>query len=59
VDPNPEMRRQTVALVRAAGERPVYVLVNNKAEGCAPATIRALAEELAGGDGPRARLTPS
>jgi uncharacterized protein YecE (DUF72 family) len=59
VDPNPEMRRQTVALIRAAGERPVYVLVNNKAEGCAPATIRALAEELAGGDGPRARLTPS
>jgi hypothetical protein len=25
----------------------VYVLVNNKAEGCAPLTIRALAEKLA------------
>ena len=47
VDPNPELRRQVVSLVRASGERPVYVLVNNKAEGCAPATIRALAEELA------------
>lgn len=47
VDPNPELRRQVVSLVRAAGERPVYVLVNNKAEGCAPATIKALAEELA------------
>jgi uncharacterized protein YecE (DUF72 family) len=48
VDPNPELRRQVVSLVRAAGERPVYVLVNNKAEGCSPATIRALATMLAG-----------
>jgi len=50
VDPNPELRAQVVSLVRAAleqPERPVYVLVNNKAEGCAPATIRALAEQLA------------
>ncbi|HEY6050547.1 MAG TPA: DUF72 domain-containing protein [Thermoanaerobaculia bacterium] len=47
VDPNPEMRRQTVELARAAAGRDVFVLVNNKAEGCAPATIRALAEELA------------
>ena len=47
VDPNPEMRRQTVELARAASGRDVFVLVNNKAEGCAPATIRALAEELA------------
>jgi len=47
VDPNPELRGQVVSLVRASGERPVFVLVNNKAEGCAPATIRALAEELA------------
>jgi uncharacterized protein YecE (DUF72 family) len=61
VDPNPELRAQVVSLVRAAleqPERPVYVLVNNKAEGCAPATIRALAEMLAepedatGPDGP-------
>ena len=47
VDENPEMRRDTIDLIRAAEGRPVYVLVNNKAEGCAPATIRALAEELA------------
>jgi uncharacterized protein YecE (DUF72 family) len=50
VDPNPELRAQVVSLVRGALERPetpVYVLVNNKAEGCAPATIRALAEMLA------------
>ncbi|MEO8432510.1 MAG: DUF72 domain-containing protein [Acidobacteriota bacterium] len=47
VDPNPEMRAQTVSLVRAAGDADVFVLVNNKAEGCAPATIRALAEQLA------------
>ncbi len=47
VDENPEMRRDTLDLIRAGGARPVYVLVNNKAEGCAPATIRALAEELA------------
>jgi uncharacterized protein YecE (DUF72 family) len=50
VDPNPEMRRQTVALARAALGRDVFVLVNNKAEGCSPATIRALAEELASKD---------
>jgi uncharacterized protein YecE (DUF72 family) len=50
VDPNPELRAQVIELVRAAlgrPETPVYVLVNNKAEGCAPATIRALAEMLA------------
>jgi uncharacterized protein YecE (DUF72 family) len=47
VDPNPEMRRQTLDLARGAGDRDVFVLVNNKAEGCAPATIRALAEQLA------------
>ena len=46
VDPNPEMRRDVVSIVRAAKERPVFVLVNNKAEGCSPATIRALAEML-------------
>jgi len=51
VDPNPEMRRQTVELVRAAAGRDVFVLVNNKAEGCAPATIRALAEQLAAESG--------
>jgi len=52
VDANPEMRRQVVSVVRAAKARDVFVLVNNKAEGCAPATIRALAEELARHEAP-------
>ena len=48
-DPNPEMRGQVVSLARKAIESgiPVSVLVNNKAEGCSPLTIRALAELLA------------
>lgn len=50
-DPDDEMRRQVVAMTRVAAEAgiPVSVLVNNKAEGCSPLTIRALAELLAGG----------
>jgi len=49
VDPSPEMRAQVVRLTRSALglRREVYVLVNNKAEGCSPLTIRALAELLA------------
>ena len=49
VDPDPEMRRQVVGLARRslALGREVSVLVNNKAEGSSPATIRALAEILA------------
>ncbi len=48
VDSNPEMRAQVAGLVRAAVEigREAFVLVNNKAEGCSPRTIRALAEAL-------------
>jgi len=48
VDANPEMRRQVVEIVREAVGlgREVFVLVNNKAEGCSPRTIRALAEML-------------
>ena len=48
-DPDDEMRAQVVALARRAVNAaiPVSVLVNNKAEGCAPLTIRALAELLA------------
>ena len=43
------MRLQVAALVRraAANRRRAYVLVNNKAEGSAPLTIRALAELVA------------
>jgi len=39
---------ETIARAALAAGRQVFVLVNNKAEGCAPATIRALAERLAG-----------
>jgi uncharacterized protein YecE (DUF72 family) len=49
VAPDPEMRRQVVALARTGATlgRDVFVLVNNKAEGCSPLTIRALADMLA------------
>ena len=49
VDESPEMRRQVVGLMRESVRlgREVSVLVNNKAEGCSPRTIRALAEMLA------------
>lgn len=49
VAPDLEMRRQVVSLARKASSlgRDVFVLVNNKAEGCSPLTIRALAELLA------------
>lgn len=44
----PEMRRDTVALVRnaVAEQRRTYVLVNNRAEGNAPLTIQALVDQL-------------
>jgi len=49
VAPDLEMRRQVVSLARQASSlgRDVFVLVNNKAEGCSPLTVRALAEMLA------------
>ncbi|MGB9337794.1 MAG: DUF72 domain-containing protein [Polyangiales bacterium] len=49
VEPQPEMRQDVVRLVRAALERDIecYVIVNNKAEGSSPLTVRALAELLA------------
>jgi uncharacterized protein YecE (DUF72 family) len=48
VDPDDRHRRDVTRLVTdAAGrQQPVYVLVNNKAEGSAPLTIRALAEQV-------------
>ncbi|HEU5249525.1 MAG TPA: DUF72 domain-containing protein [Thermoanaerobaculia bacterium] len=50
-DVNPDMRKEVVSLVRMATDAgiPVSVLVNNKAEGCSPLTIRALAEMLGSG----------
>jgi uncharacterized protein YecE (DUF72 family) len=50
-DRDDEMRSQVVSLARSAIDAgiPVSVLVNNKAEGCSPLTIRALAEMLGSG----------
>jgi uncharacterized protein YecE (DUF72 family) len=46
--PREDMRRDVVRLIRLVTEAgaDAFVLVNNRAEGCAPLTIRALAEEL-------------
>ena len=59
VDPNPEMRAQVTGLLRRGGPigREVFVLVNNKAEGCSPLTIRALAERLPARTAAELRLT--
>ncbi|MGB5192950.1 MAG: DUF72 domain-containing protein [Polyangiales bacterium] len=48
VAPQPQMRHDVVALVRAALARNAecYVLVNNKAEGSSPLTVQALAKLL-------------
>lgn len=46
--PLPTMRAEAVTLVgqAVAENRRAYVLVNNRAEGCAPLTIQALADQL-------------
>ncbi|RNE90543.1 DUF72 domain-containing protein [Marichromatium sp. AB31] len=52
-DPDPASRAAIARLVRAAlgaGES-VYVIVNNKAEGCAPLSLEALGAEILGGEG--------
>lgn len=51
VDPQPRMRADIVTLSRAcqAAGKALFVIVNNKAEGSSPLTIRALCEELAAG----------
>lgn len=48
VAPQPQMRQDVVALVQAALDRDkeCYVIVNNKAEGSSPLTVRSLAELL-------------
>lgn len=50
VAPQAAMRQDVIRLAREALDRDVetYILVNNKAEGSSPCTIRALAQELAG-----------
>jgi uncharacterized protein YecE (DUF72 family) len=54
VEPDETMRADVVALARACASprRTLYVLVNNKAEGSSPLTIRALAERIAAGLAP-------
>lgn len=48
-DPNPAMRDDVVELARIAAslDKVLLVVVNNKAEGSSPLTVRALAEQLA------------
>ena len=48
VGESPEMREQTVSLVKEAVRKNVraYVLVNNRAEGNAPLTVQALVDQL-------------
>jgi len=48
VEELPQMRRETVALVRQAVSegRCAYVLVNNRSEGNAPLTVQGLVEML-------------
>jgi uncharacterized protein YecE (DUF72 family) len=50
VKPQPEMRQETVTLLKQAERRKrrAYVLVNNRAEGNAPLTVQALVEALQG-----------
>jgi uncharacterized protein YecE (DUF72 family) len=51
VRPLPEMRTDVVRLIRqgTAEHREVFVLVNNRSEGCAPLTIQALVDDLTRG----------
>jgi uncharacterized protein YecE (DUF72 family) len=48
VDPQPQMRTDTVGLIRQAIEekRKIFVLANNRAEGHAPLTVQALVDLL-------------
>ena len=47
-DRRPEMRRETIDIARAFVELdcPLFVIVNNKAEGSSPLTVRELAREM-------------
>lgn len=49
-DENPSLRADLAALAKTALELriPAYLIVNNRAEGCAPLTIMAVAERLKG-----------
>lgn len=51
VDPDPETRQTLARVIRATAEagHPVYVTINNKAEGSAPLSVLDLARAVAGG----------
>lgn len=58
VAPQPDMHDDVLAVLRAAEEADVsdaFVVVNNKAEGSAPLTVKAIAARVARELGPRAR----
>ncbi|MFO7565245.1 MAG: DUF72 domain-containing protein [Enhygromyxa sp.] len=46
VDENPSVRRELAEMILAS-DKPTYLVVNNKAEGCSPLSIQRLAEQLA------------
>ncbi|MCB9777279.1 MAG: DUF72 domain-containing protein [Alphaproteobacteria bacterium] len=50
VDPDPETRSDLARLARAMADRllPTWIVANNKAEGCSPRTLAALAEAVPG-----------
>ena len=50
VDENPGARRAFADMILANDARPSFLIVNNKAEGCSPRSILALAETLAGAE---------
>ena len=51
-DPQPEVRQDLLRVIAEATRRHLeaLILVNNRLEGNAPATVRALATALAGGE---------
>lgn len=46
IEPQPGARDDVLAILRAAGGREVFVLANNKFEGCSPESVRELARRL-------------
>lgn len=59
------MRQDTVALINQAVNegKPIYILANNRAEGCSPLTVRVLHQALnaassLGGDQETGAATP-
>jgi len=54
VQPQPRMRQDTVTLVKqaVAEGKSVYVLVNNRSEGCSPLTVQAIVEAFNGAYSP-------